>query len=122
MGDASNNSAGSGTNAVLDITSALERIDGDRELYDEVVVVFLDDTPKQLRILEEAVKSDDRTLVRRQAHSLKSAAANIGGEALSGVAYALETSALEADDEAIDSAVRNIILEFDRLKQELERL
>ncbi len=104
MSTTSKGASNSDTVVVLDLESALDRIDGDRELYDEVVEVFIDDTPRQLTVLEEALGNGDKETVRRQAHSLKSAAANIGGEALRSASSELEEIALEADDEVLASA------------------
>ena len=100
---------------VLDSASALSRIDGDEELYREVLRVFLDDTPKQLEILEKAVAEGSLETIERQAHSLKSAAANIGAEAMREVASKIELAARARGSEAYEEMVSGLQAEFSRV-------
>lgn len=111
------------TVAVLDKEAALDRMGGDEEIYEAVLEVFLEDVPKQLATIrylesggEEGAKFD-REEIRRTAHSLKSAAANIGGDAMSHTAAEFEKVAEEADAEELLRWYRNLSAEFEKLKQ-----
>jgi two-component system sensor histidine kinase/response regulator len=63
---------------ILDRQAALERIDHDQELYAEICEIFRDEVPKIISLLKEANDRGDNSLATRCAHTLKSAAANIG--------------------------------------------
>ena len=106
---------------VLNKKSALERIGGDEELYDEVVEIFFDDTPGQLQVLKKALLEGDRILGERQAHSLKSAAANIGAEAMQAACLKAERSFKAASPEDLAENVRRIELEFATLSAHFKR-
>jgi HPt (histidine-containing phosphotransfer) domain-containing protein len=77
-------------NAVLDHTGALERIDGDVELFEELVQLFLEQLPDLMRQLHAALIAGDGPTVRLCAHSLKGAAGNIGGLAVQQTAQVVE--------------------------------
>ena len=90
---------------VLDRAAALARLDGDEELYSEIVGVFIEDTPIQMEKLVEALRVGDRPVVERQAHSIKSASGNIGGERMRDCALQIERSARTASVEDLERAV-----------------
>ncbi len=101
---------------LIDREGALERIGGDAELYDEVVQIFLEDVPVQLGILREALASGDLKVGERQAHSLKSAAANIGAEAMKAVCFQAEKAFPTAKPEDLKLHVDSMSAEFERVK------
>jgi two-component system sensor histidine kinase/response regulator len=87
---------------ILDKNAALERIEYDHELYDEICGIFREDAPMMIAKLKEACSGGDILLATRLAHSLKSAAANIGATDLSESARLAE-NAFRTDN------LRNII-------------
>jgi len=66
---------------VWDARKFLERIGGDEQLLHEVTEIFLDETPKLLARLQEAINSGDAGLVERTAHSLKGELSYFGFDA-----------------------------------------
>ena len=54
-----------------DYARALQRVEGDRGLLFELMEIFLDETPKQLVVLEKAISDRDFENVHRTAHTLK---------------------------------------------------
>jgi len=60
----------------------LERMGGDRTLLDDLVKIFLEDYPEQMKKLREAVERENRAHSIRISHALKGGASNIGAEAL----------------------------------------
>ncbi len=76
--------------AIIDAASAIQRMGGDEELYREVLAVFFDDVPKQLELLRSAFAAKDMATAERQAHSLKSAAGNIGADEMRDACLAAE--------------------------------
>jgi len=78
---------------VYDRAGFLARIMEDEELAREVEETFLEDIPLQLARLTEAAAAGDRNTVRRQAHKVKGAAANLGAGALREAAIRVEEAA-----------------------------
>ncbi|MGZ5007754.1 MAG: response regulator [Methylobacter sp.] len=68
---------------------------GGPNLVREVLQLFFTDTPAQLEKIAAAMVSGDRQSVRYVAHSIKSAAANIGAIKLSEIARTLEQQAIQ---------------------------
>ncbi len=60
----------------------LRNLGGDRDLVRTIVTMFLDDAPSGMECLKEAVDRNDAAEMRRLAHKMKGAAANIRAEAL----------------------------------------
>jgi two-component system sensor histidine kinase/response regulator len=58
-----------------------------------VVDGFLEDLPRQITALKAVLEAGDAPGVERQAHTLKGASANVGGERLREVAYEMEQAA-----------------------------
>ncbi len=75
---------------VYDRTGFLERLMGDAETAKVVLDIFLEDIPKQLDAVKAAMDACDPAALARVAHSIKGAAANIGGEALRETAAEIE--------------------------------
>ncbi len=94
---------------------------GDEDIYQAVLEVFLADVPRQLATIAylETVNEEvelNREEIRRSAHSLKSAAANIGGDSMSQSAASFERVAGEATPEELRNHFRQLTSEFDQLK------
>jgi PAS domain S-box-containing protein len=100
---------------VFDTAGMLARLMGDTELAAEVMAGFIEDAPHQIRLLAASVQSRDITAAKRHAHSIKGAAANIGGERLRKLAAEMEQSAAAGD---LDTLVHNL----DRLEQRCAEL
>jgi len=73
----------------LDKIRALSRERGDA-LVQKVIAAYVDDTPQQLRRLHDAIDGLDTDNVRRIAHTLKSASANVGADGLAALCKQLE--------------------------------
>ena len=77
----------------IDKASALERLDGDEELFQEIVSIFLDDAPRIFLALKQARTDKDQKTSERQAHSLKGASANVGAVHLQEISSRAEVAA-----------------------------
>lgn len=75
---------------IFDRQAFMERMMGDEELVSAAITVFLEDMPRQIDALEKYLVTGDATSAGRQAHTIKGAAANLGGEALKAVAARIE--------------------------------
>ena len=100
---------------VIDLTAALERLDGDRALFEELAQVFKAECPKIVAEIRRAVSHHDATTLRLQAHTLKGSSANLGASAISQTAYEIEKIALSADMERANELLKLLEREVDRL-------
>ena len=75
--------------AALEHIRALSRDDGDA-LVHKVIAAYVGEAPRQLHALRQALGDGDADSVRRVAHSLKSASANIGATHLASLCRELE--------------------------------
>jgi two-component system sensor histidine kinase/response regulator len=76
----------------FDEAALLERVEGDTELLQEIVALFLEDSPRVLEEVRAAVAAGDAVALKRAAHTLKGSASNFGAAAV--VATALELEAM----------------------------
>ncbi|GBD97809.1 MAG TPA: response regulator [Nitrospirae bacterium] len=103
-----------GNGDVIYRAETLERLGGDEELLRELWEIFIDDAPRQMEILKKAIDAGDIALTERQAHSLKSAAANIGANLMSDKASGLELAAR-------DKNLNNARMLYEKLEHELKK-
>lgn len=98
----------------LDLAAALEAAGGDQALLAEVATLFLDECPRRLEELRQAVVSGDGPGTERAAHALKGALANFGARTACARAAELETLGRQADLAAAPPVLA-------ALEQELQR-
>ncbi|MBK1720744.1 hybrid sensor histidine kinase/response regulator [Thiocystis violacea] len=106
---------------VLESIHALQQ-PGQPDLVKEVVNIYLEETPRLLQSLREAVQHLDHEGMRRAAHSLKSSSAHVGARALAALAWDLE---LRARNRSADGAARQVALmerNYLDAKQALEQI
>jgi signal transduction histidine kinase/CheY-like chemotaxis protein/HPt (histidine-containing phosphotransfer) domain-containing protein len=99
---------------------ALERLNGDEEILKEICEVFIDEAPKQMGMLKQAIENIDIDMTERQAHSIKSASANIGADSLSEKAMEIELSAKDNKLENVQNLYTGLENEFEKVLQELK--
>jgi PAS domain S-box-containing protein len=81
----------------FDPSVALKRVDGDRELLREVVSLFLEDTPRLLAEVRNAIQLGDGKALERSAHTLKGSVGNFGARTASEAAFSLEQMGRNGD-------------------------
>ena len=85
-------------NALLfDRASLLNRLMGDEDLARTVLEGFLEDLPRQISGLEELLVAGDITGSQNRAHTIKGAAASVGGEAVRMAAAEMEQMARDGN-------------------------
>jgi len=77
--------------------------------------------PPQIASLRDYLKKMDYVGSARQAHTIKGAAANLGGESLRSAATLLEAAAKLEDLAASISCLVVVEAEFERLRQAMEK-
>ena len=103
--------------AVFDPNPLLEQLGGDERVYDEVVALFLQDAPRQLRSLQETVSRGDMATARRQAHTLKGASGNVGATDLEKVLLKTERACEQGNVKEAAGMLDRVNAEFEKLKQ-----
>jgi two-component system sensor histidine kinase/response regulator len=73
--------------------AALEQIGGDKELLSELVQSFLKESPDLISVIAASIKNQDRSLLERSAHTLKSNFAIFASDAGVDLAFRLESVA-----------------------------
>lgn len=77
--------------SVLNVPAALDRLGGDRQLFDDLATFFQEDSPGLLAELRDAIGNVDCLNSLRAAHSLKGLAANFGAERAVAALQAVES-------------------------------
>jgi HPt (histidine-containing phosphotransfer) domain-containing protein len=113
--------AASSAPVVFDRPAMLERLMHDEELAGVLIDAFLDDIPSQIEMLRGYLDASDASGAERQAHLLKGAAANVGGEAFRALAFQMEKSGKTGDLASVAASMDDLDRQFLRLKDALTR-
>jgi HPt (histidine-containing phosphotransfer) domain-containing protein len=100
----------------------LARVGGDRQLLAEISRLFMDDAPRHLGRIRQALDARDIESLRRAAHGLKGSAANFDADAVVSAVRALEDMARSGRFASADGAWQVIKLETERLIATLQRV
>jgi CheY-like chemotaxis protein len=109
-----------GPDRILNCVEGLSHLEGDEELYREVLELFKEDAPHLMEQLQDALQASDLATVERQAHTLKSTAANIGANGVREAALEVEHSARRRDYTAVHSFCSTLTAEFTLLQMVLD--
>ena len=99
----------------FDIDAALKHVEADRDLLDEIVRIFSDQSPRTVSEIQNAIRAADFSLVERAAHSLKGAASNL-------CATGVTQSAAELEESARSGNLSSVRERFQLLEREVEKL
>ena len=99
----------------FDRATALERLGGDEELFEELVGLFRVEGLRMLQEIRESLQSGDALAVQRTAHGLKGAASYLGGLKTAEIAWRLEQLGGSRDLSSAGPA-------FQQLEEELVQL
>jgi len=105
---------------VFDRAGMLERLMGDEELAGTILEGFLMDIPQQIEALRGYLEAGDAAGAERQAHTIKGASANVGGDALRALAFELEQAGKAGDLESIKTRMDELAATFAELKQTMK--
>ena len=90
----------------------------DEELIREVLAALLDDTSKQIALLDHAIRDHDPQKTMRLAHYCKGACANVGANAVAAVLQRLEQQAARHSFMDCAASLENLTRELERLRVE----
>jgi HPt (histidine-containing phosphotransfer) domain-containing protein len=106
---------------IFDKAGMLSRLLEDEELARTVAEGFLDDIPKQIAALNGYLETGDAPGAERQAHTIKGASANVGGEALRALSFEMEKAGKIGDLAAVKARMAELETEFGRLQQAMRK-
>lgn len=95
---------------------------GEPDVLSQVLRIFLDETPKKVRALLEALDAGDAAQVARLAHSLKGSTGNIGASALLDVCRRIEDRAKAGDLARVSPLGLELTAELRRAEHEIAQL
>jgi CheY-like chemotaxis protein len=93
----------------------LARVGGSHEMLAEIIGLFLEDSPKLMDVIRQALSAGDANAAYRGAHTLKGSAGNFDAHVAVALAQRLEARAREGNIESANSA-------FTALEQEMGSL
>jgi PAS domain S-box-containing protein len=105
---------------IFDGEAALARVDGDRELFREVVELFSGECARLMAEMQSAISEGDAYRLNRAAHTLKGAVGNFGADAVHELALELEAMGKHGDLTGARETFPVFEGEIARLKRALE--
>jgi HPt (histidine-containing phosphotransfer) domain-containing protein len=109
-----------GIEAPVDFPAALGWVDGDHALLTELIGIFLEDCPRRLSELEQAVSGGNAIGVRQAAHSLKGMVACFATRSAQGFASEMENLGKAGDMAKAQALLPTLLLEFARVMHHLK--
>ena len=106
---------------VFDRAGMMARLMDDEDLARTVIQGFIQDIPLQIKALRGYLDAGDGEKAQRQAHTIRGASANVGGEALRAAAFEMEKAARTGNLNAARAGVDDLEAQFERLKVAMEK-
>ena len=109
-----------GSHRALDLAAALDRFDGDHELFLTLAGMFVERVPQALTSIQTALAMHDLPLLAKEAHKLKGSALEFCAHPTVAAATQLETSARAAAMQDMAALCERVLTETQRLTTELK--
>jgi HPt (histidine-containing phosphotransfer) domain-containing protein len=106
--------------SVMNVPSALKRLGNDRELFDEIVEIYLEDAPELLQTAHRALAGDDAVGLRRAAHSLKGLTATLSADKAVSAALDLEQIAVAGNLSSASESLELLTCRLAELNESLQ--
>jgi HPt (histidine-containing phosphotransfer) domain-containing protein len=90
----------------------------DDELMEQILTALIDDTARQIPLLEVAIREHDAPGCVRLAHYSKGACANVGANAAAAVLEAMERQAASGSVEECRAQLARLSSEVERLRRQ----
>lgn len=111
----------SGSSPLFDKPSALERLGGDEQLFQELITYFCEDAETLIDNIRAASQKEDWPAVRVAAHSLKGLSANFSAFPATEASRQLEDAAAAGDGSRIRTLIQPVTTEIEKLRVALTR-
>jgi signal transduction histidine kinase/CheY-like chemotaxis protein/HPt (histidine-containing phosphotransfer) domain-containing protein len=105
---------------ILDREQTLASVDGDLELLREIVSLFVEEYPKTMVEIRDAIEGGDAHRLNRAAHSLKGSVVNFGARYAFDLALRLEMMGKERELNKAGEVFSSLAEEMERLSSALE--
>jgi len=105
---------------MIDFDYSADEIGISVEAYKKLCALFLTAMEEDTSGLRDALESEDTGEIRRRAHHIKGAAANLEFTVLSLKAEELQNAALKENIELLRSVAENLYTEYRKIKTELK--
>jgi two-component system sensor histidine kinase/response regulator len=105
---------------VFDGEQTLAGVDGDMELLKEVIGLFLEECPKTMEEIRDAIDGEDPHRLNRAAHALKGSAANFDARAVFDAAFRLEMMGKDEELDGAGAVYSTLVDEVECLKKALQ--
>ena len=116
------NKSETGNQDVLDLSKAMEVVAGDRELFQEIAYMFLENLPAQIAEIKQGIADGDANAMERSAHSLKGSVGNFGAKRAFDAAYRLEKLGKEGKAGEAENPLSTLEEELSALESEMKRV
>jgi two-component system, sensor histidine kinase and response regulator len=101
----------------VDKTAGLTNAGGDEDILQDVIQVFLEEAPKQVMKMKEALKNKNVKDAEREVHTLKGSASNIGADPLMKKALQAEMALKNGKLEEASFLFLKVEVEFEKVRR-----
>ena len=108
--------------AFLDMENALKRAMGDAIFLKEMLIDFSQQTDQFMANIQQTNADKDAASLKKEAHTLKGAAGNLGLTLIQQSAFELEQTAAAADFGSTDEAIQRLSAYLERLESQIESI
>ena len=102
---------------IWDEAGMLERLMDDKELVASILDEFLSDIPRQIETLRSHLDAGDVAGAKRQAHTIKGSAANVGAQTLYAIAAEMEQAGRAGNLEGMTTRMNTLSSAYETFKQ-----
>jgi two-component system sensor histidine kinase/response regulator len=106
----------------LNADGLIRSFGNDQDLFQELVEIFLNDSPQMLNTLRESLKSADAKTFKRTAHSLKGMLRNFQAESAAETAFELEQIGDQGKLDEADQIVDSLAAQLDDVSRKLKEV
>jgi CheY-like chemotaxis protein len=107
---------------LIDMEAAMARFGNDRDFFREMAEEFLNYVPEQIKVLEEAVQSDDTDSVQKTGHSIKGAAGNLSAQKIFSLALIIENKGRSKDIADVSPLIEDLKTEVSAVQKFLDNM
>ena len=105
---------------LLEYENSLARLSGDKELFDEFVEIFFNDSPDMLSRLSKAVEQDQAADLAQAAHAIKGLTSNFGAKPFCELALEFELAGKNGKAKSMSKSLSKLQDLYDQVCCELK--